>query len=67
MVIIMRLVVGFLTYWTSLVIIVQAETNVDLFANFAALQVQFMSDAWRMLHTEQGMQHNFGAVLCGLA
>lgn len=35
----LRIVVGGLSYWTSIVIIVQAETNIDLFSNFAALQV----------------------------
>ena len=34
-----RIVIGGLSYWTSIVIIVQAETNIDLFSNFAALQV----------------------------
>ena len=31
--------VGMLSFWTSIVIVVQAETNIDLFKDFAALQV----------------------------
>ena len=34
-----RLGVGLLSFWTSIVIVVQAETNIDLFKDFAALQV----------------------------
>jgi hypothetical protein len=34
-----RLLIGGLSYWTSLMIIVQADNNVDLFSDFAALQV----------------------------
>jgi len=34
-----RILVGGLSYWTSLMIIVQADNNVDLFSDFAALQV----------------------------
>ena len=34
-----RLLVGGLSYWTSLMIIVQADNNVELFSDFAALQV----------------------------
>jgi hypothetical protein len=35
----LRLAVGMLSFWTSIVIVVQAETNIDLFKDFAALQV----------------------------
>jgi hypothetical protein len=35
----LRILVGGLSYWTSLMIIVQADNNVDLFSDFAALQV----------------------------
>ena len=35
----LRLGVGLLSFWTSIVIVVQAEANIDLFKDFAALQV----------------------------
>lgn len=44
----LRIIVGGLSYWTSLMIIVQADNNVDLFSDFAALQVclWFRRESW---------------------
>lgn len=34
-----RVAVGLLSFWTSIVIVVQADNCIDLFKDFAALQV----------------------------
>ena len=46
-----RLGVGLLSFWTSIVIVVQAETNIDLFKDFAALQVFYTRSVMWFLKT----------------
>ena len=47
----LRLSVGMLSFWTSIVIVVQAETNIDLFKDFAALQVSCALSVMRLRKT----------------
>jgi hypothetical protein len=69
----LRLSVGMLSFWTSIVIVVQAETNIDLFKDFAALQVSCALSVMRLrktrLDAEDSLAHqhvssNEGKCLC---